>query len=281
MRIREQESQGLRAELSIASTKIASLQTELSTLATTIKTRDGWITEMEQQQKEIQADLDARISELDELKAETDCEIDKLKMQLETANSAQLAELETLKVRIAEAEGAAKLEKKAQGDLASLRASFDAQAENLAGANLQLQQLPSLKEKLQERESAVAELERKQQAMIKEHETQIAQLKVRITELEFLAREVKEPTVKVSSSPTTSAENKDRDDLKKVFGIGPVLEKLLNQHGIYWFHQIAKWEPEDVQRYDNLLENFRGRIEREGWIASAREEYQKKYGESL
>src|SRR5690606_32443368 len=32
------------------------------------------------------------------------------------------------------------------------------------------------------------------------------------------------------------------DDLKKIKGIGPKLELLLNQNGIYHFHQIAAWD---------------------------------------
>jgi predicted flap endonuclease-1-like 5' DNA nuclease len=36
-----------------------------------------------------------------------------------------------------------------------------------------------------------------------------------------------------------------------------------------------------VQRYDTLLEDFRGRIERDDWINGAQQEHQKKYGEQL
>lgn len=118
--------------------------------------------------------------------------------------------------------------------------------------------------------------ERELRAQLQDKESELSQLKVRSTELELMAREVKEPAPKVALAPTS-----DSDDLKKVFGIGPALERLLNQHGVYWFRQIAEWSAEDVQRYDQLLEQFRGRIEREGWVASAKEQHFKKYGEQL
>ncbi len=59
------------------------------------------------------------------------------------------------------------------------------------------------------------------------------------------------------------------DDLKKISGVGPKLEQLLNENGIYHFDQIAAWTPEEVAYMDEKL-SFRGRIEREGWIEQAR-----------
>ncbi|MGL5811065.1 MAG: hypothetical protein ACRCYQ_14080 [Nocardioides sp.] len=70
------------------------------------------------------------------------------------------------------------------------------------------------------------------------------------------------------------------DDLKKIFGIGPKLSALLNGKGIYHFRQIAAWTVDDIRRFDEELPEFHGRIERDGWIASAREEHEKKYGGS-
>ncbi|MFC6687336.1 NADH-quinone oxidoreductase subunit E [Jhaorihella thermophila] len=60
------------------------------------------------------------------------------------------------------------------------------------------------------------------------------------------------------------------DDLKLLKGVGPKLEKLLNELGFYHFDQIAAWTPEQVAWVDERL-SFKGRIEREGWIEQARE----------
>ena len=60
------------------------------------------------------------------------------------------------------------------------------------------------------------------------------------------------------------------DDLKTLSGVGPALEKKLHAAGVTSFAQIAAWTPEDVAAMDEKL-SFKGRIEREGWIAQAAE----------
>ena len=58
------------------------------------------------------------------------------------------------------------------------------------------------------------------------------------------------------------------DDLKKLSGVGPALEKKLNAAGVTTFAQIAGWKKADVAAMDEKL-SFKGRIEREGWIEQA------------
>ena len=60
------------------------------------------------------------------------------------------------------------------------------------------------------------------------------------------------------------------DDLKKLSGVGPALEKKLHEAGITTFAQIAAWTEADVAEMDEKL-SFKGRIEREGWIEQAKE----------
>jgi predicted flap endonuclease-1-like 5' DNA nuclease len=59
------------------------------------------------------------------------------------------------------------------------------------------------------------------------------------------------------------------DDLKKISGIGPGIEKTLHELGIYHFRQIAQLTPDHVAWIDHHL-RFRGRIQREDWIGQAR-----------
>ncbi|MBK5932965.1 LSU ribosomal protein L21P [Rhodovulum imhoffii] len=63
---------------------------------------------------------------------------------------------------------------------------------------------------------------------------------------------------------------KGGDDLKKLSGVGPALEKKLHEAGVTTFAQIAAWTPEQVAAMDQKL-SFKGRIEREGWIEQAKE----------
>jgi len=58
------------------------------------------------------------------------------------------------------------------------------------------------------------------------------------------------------------------DDLKRISGIGPKIEGVLNALGIYRFDQIAAWSRENVEWVDKKLK-FKGRIDREGWIEQA------------
>ncbi|MEM6665070.1 MAG: 50S ribosomal protein L21 [Pseudomonadota bacterium] len=59
------------------------------------------------------------------------------------------------------------------------------------------------------------------------------------------------------------------DDLKKISGVGPVLEKKLNALGITQFAQVAAFTADDIARVDEVL-NFKGRIEREDWVSQAK-----------
>jgi small subunit ribosomal protein S2 len=59
------------------------------------------------------------------------------------------------------------------------------------------------------------------------------------------------------------------DDLTKLTGVGPQLEKKLNDAGIYHYWQLAAMKPEDVTRVDADLK-LHGRIDRDNWLAQAR-----------
>ncbi len=72
---------------------------------------------------------------------------------------------------------------------------------------------------------------------------------------------------KAKSAPKAAAGN---DDLKKLSGVGPALEKKLLAAGVTTFAQIAAWNEADVAEFDEKL-SFKGRIEREGWIEQAKE----------
>lgn len=61
-----------------------------------------------------------------------------------------------------------------------------------------------------------------------------------------------------------------KDDLKRISGVGPMLEDLLNKHGVYYFWQVADWTPSDVQVMDERLEVFKGRIERDEWVTQSK-----------
>ena len=59
------------------------------------------------------------------------------------------------------------------------------------------------------------------------------------------------------------------DDLKRVRGVGVLIEKKLNSLGVTAYEQIANWTSADIDRISQLLD-FKGRIERENWVEQAR-----------
>ena len=59
------------------------------------------------------------------------------------------------------------------------------------------------------------------------------------------------------------------DDLKRIKGIGPKLEKLCNSLGFYHFDQIANWTADEVAWVDANLEGFKGRVSRDNWVEQA------------
>lgn len=62
------------------------------------------------------------------------------------------------------------------------------------------------------------------------------------------------------------------DDLKRIYGIGPALERLLYRMNIKTFHQIADFSDDDIDLVSAALGRaFPGRIRRDDWVGGARE----------
>lgn len=70
------------------------------------------------------------------------------------------------------------------------------------------------------------------------------------------------------SKPATIEKPAAPDDLKAITGVGPKLEKVLNDLGIWSYAQIAAWTPAEVAWVDDYL-GFKGRVERDGWLKQA------------
>ena len=59
------------------------------------------------------------------------------------------------------------------------------------------------------------------------------------------------------------------DDLKLIKGVGPGLEKELNELGVYQFSQMAGFSKADLTWIDNNLTAFKGRCFRDDWTGQA------------
>ncbi|TCO72518.1 endonuclease [Rhodovulum euryhalinum] len=78
-------------------------------------------------------------------------------------------------------------------------------------------------------------------------------------------------TAEVGKRPAAlkAARKGGADDLKKIKGVGPKLEKMLNDMGFYHYDQIANWTAAEVAWVDENLEGFKGRVSRDEWVAQA------------
>lgn len=90
----------------------------------------------------------------------------------------------------------------------------------------------------------------------------------------------KEVEVEIASMDSATAQNNlldtigtateaDKEDLKKIKGVGPKLEKTLNSIGIYTFGQVSKMTEREYDLVDSLMTSFKGRAKRDKWAEQA------------
>lgn len=70
--------------------------------------------------------------------------------------------------------------------------------------------------------------------------------------------------------PVGTNGNGRHDDLKRIKGIGPVMERSLNEQGIHSFEQLANLTKAEIEQLTAAIAAFPGRIERDDWVGSAR-----------
>ena len=87
------------------------------------------------------------------------------------------------------------------------------------------------------------------------------------------------PTAKIDTGGPTS--DGSPDDLKLISGIGPALEQKLKDAGIVSYKQVAKLSNQDIDRLEQDVIRFSGRITRDDWIGQAKAQHLQKYGEQL
>jgi predicted flap endonuclease-1-like 5' DNA nuclease len=68
-----------------------------------------------------------------------------------------------------------------------------------------------------------------------------------------------------------TATDAEKDDLKMISGIGFFIEERLHALDIFTFKQISKFSTQDIETINDAIEYFSGRIERDEWVAQARE----------
>jgi predicted flap endonuclease-1-like 5' DNA nuclease len=68
-----------------------------------------------------------------------------------------------------------------------------------------------------------------------------------------------------------TATDAEKDDLKMISGIGPYIEERLHALDIFTFRQISNFTKQDIETINDAIIYFSGRIDRDEWVAQAKE----------
>ena len=90
-----------------------------------------------------------------------------------------------------------------------------------------------------------------------------------------------EQDVSVDDGTFSSGDGLSGDDLTKIRGIGPYIQKKLNEMNISTFQQIALLTDEEIEEIGKSINYFPSRIVRDNWKESARELHREKYNEPI
>lgn len=61
-----------------------------------------------------------------------------------------------------------------------------------------------------------------------------------------------------------------KDDLTRIDGVGPFLERKLNEVGVYTFKEISEWDTARIHDITRQIQFFEGRIEKDDWVGQAK-----------
>jgi hypothetical protein len=306
-------------ELSSRQDRIEALQQELkATQARTLSARSEFQTQLErlaEQETTLaayanevrQADA-ARSKALQDL-AVKEQEILALHQRLIDATS-RLGELDDLRARVADLEPAQGrvhwLEVQLSEKEAYHRRLVHGLQEELAARDRRLAEEAEHAKLLEEREHHIATLERRlaelhalqaelagQAKIMGDQEEEITRLRKRLGEVRAALRErgdgspiLARPNgpanqLSLHMPPPKSTPGSRKDDLKKIHGISPAIERALNKLGMFTYVQIARWKAGDIARIAKKLDTLPGRIKPDHWVAGAKKQHRDKYGEKL
>lgn len=153
-------------------------------------------------------------------------------------------------------------------------------------------ELEMFRGEVEKKDIALREAEERRVMDVSEREEEIGALRKRLVEYRVAQRfsAQTKSTGTTESGSTGGATTRrgagkghpaQKDDLKQIHGIGPVMERVLNRMGMFTFRQIAEWKEQDVEHMASELNTFPDRIRHDNWIDGAKEQHFLKYGEEL
>ncbi len=117
--------------------------------------------------------------------------------------------------------------------------------------------------------AALLETKHEHDTEIERYQHEILELKARFEEMQSDAIKMSEGPISITPRPTSQSKADGGDDLKRITGIGPAIERLLHGQGIRSYKQVAAWSKADIDELTGRVPQLKGRIVRERWVESA------------
>ncbi|HMU31933.1 MAG TPA: hypothetical protein PK782_17030, partial [Nitrospira sp.] len=178
-----------------------------------------------------------------------------------------------------------------QEDLTRFTETLQQRDQDIQRLRATVEELEVFRGEVEKKEIQLREAEERRVMDVSEREEEIGALRKRLVEYRVAQRHQAqaksnnqaEPASHNSSSSRSAGKSRSaqKDDLKQIHGIGPVMERVLNRMGMFTFRQIAEWKDQDVEHMASELNTFPDRIRHDNWIAGAKEQHFLKYGEEL
>lgn len=278
----------MQAQMENAEDVLISRDQEIATLKT-------WVEQLAPKDAEI-ARLRARIAEVDPFversrRLEREQEQDRIRASAALQDKEQALAAHQTRLKEIDTE-LARLRAQNQDDVTQFGETLQERDTEIQRLRATVEELNMFREEVEKKDVALREAEERRVMDISEREEEIAALRKRLVEYRVAQRfgAQSKPTGSVESiahnAPAASRgagkiRPHQKDDLKQIHGIGPVMERVLNRMGMFTFRQIAEWKEQDVEHMASELNTFPDRIRHDNWIAGAKEQHFLKYGEEL
>jgi len=284
-------SQSVRSESQTQLERLADQETTLAAFANEVRQANAARTKVQEElacKEQELVNLQQRLVEADHWREE----FEGLRTKLEELEPAQ-GRLHWLEVQLSEKEAHHRQAvNRLEQDLAARDRRLAEQAEQTLLLEERDRRITTLEQRLAQLHALQAELAG-QAKIMGDQEEEISRLRKRLGEVRAALR-VREDGAPVLVRPNGPANQLSlqmpapkatagprKDDLKKIQGISPAIERALNKMGTFTYVQIARWKPSDLARIAKKLDNLPGRVKPDHWIAGAKKQHREKYGEKL
>jgi predicted flap endonuclease-1-like 5' DNA nuclease/archaellum component FlaC len=282
-------SESSRSEFQTQLERLADQETTLAAYANEVRqanaARSKAQQELTEKEQEV-ADLHQQVLESDKRRDE----LEQLRMKLEELEPAQ-GRVHWLEVQLSEREAHHRhLVHQLEKDLATRDHRLAEQTEQTRLLTERDVRISSLEQRLAQLHALQAELAG-QAKIMGDQEEEISRLRKRLGEVRAALRVqddggsvVARPNgpanqLTLQISPSKASAGPRKDDLKKIQGISPAIERALNKMGTFSYVQIARWKSSDIARVAKKLDGLPGRAKPDHWIAGAKKQHREKYGE--